>query len=30
MLSRDQLKSPDILKHTVLDFRQMSAFVQIR
>lgn len=28
MLSRDQLKSPDILKHTVLDFRQMSAFVQ--
>jgi adenosylmethionine-8-amino-7-oxononanoate aminotransferase len=28
MLSRAQLKDPDVLRHSVLDFRQMSAFVQ--
>lgn len=28
MLDRSQLRDPEILKHTVLDFRQMSAFVE--
>lgn len=28
MLDPAQLKDPDVLRHTVLDFRQMSAFVQ--
>lgn len=28
MLGRSRLKDPDVLCHTVLDFRQMSAFVQ--
>lgn len=28
MLDRSQLRNPDILRHTVLDFRQMSTFME--
>ena len=28
MLDRSQILDPEVLRHTVLDFRQMSVFVQ--